>query len=390
MLFLIDQLCETGGAERVLLKMAHLLPDKGFRCSIATFKIDTKHELFRNICSPLYVLPMQKTYGWTGIKAAMTLYKVLKSQRVRLVHTFFESSDIWGGVVAGVAARVPVVSSRRDMGILRSRKHDLAYRVVNHLFARVITVSDQVRNFCITQDRLPRTKVVTIYNGIDTRDAEAPQNISSVREWLGIKHASHVVASIGHLRPIKGTELVIEAAARVCKRFPRTVFLMVGDISDYEYYRNIVALVQARGLQDNIRFIGSSEEVFSILKASDCFCLLSRSEGFSNVILEAMACEKPCVVSRVGGNVEAVEHGVTGYLVEPGSPDTAAEFIIDLLSCPELSNRIGKAAGAVVRSRFTTDIMIDNLCRVYREVLDSKAASRRFRYRCFRKPFFHF
>src|SRR5882672_10261913 len=151
-LFLIDTLCESGGAERMLLNMIRLLPKSRFRCSVATFRIDTRVPIFADLPCPLEVLPLRKTYDWSAVKVAWRLRNFIRAEKVSIVHTFFETSDLWGGLIAKSAGNPILVSSRRDMGILRSTKHKLAYKPMGRLFDLVLTVSEQVRHFCIQED----------------------------------------------------------------------------------------------------------------------------------------------------------------------------------------------------------------------------------------------
>src|SRR5205823_2281730 len=148
-LFVIDQLCEAGGAERMLLNIVRRLPRDKFRCSLATFKLDSRVPLFSKMPCPVHVFPLRRTYNWNAIKMAFQLRKLIRSQGVVVVHTFFETSDLWSSVVAKMSGCPILISSRRDMGILRSAKHQLAYRLINWLFDRVLTVSEEVRSFCI-------------------------------------------------------------------------------------------------------------------------------------------------------------------------------------------------------------------------------------------------
>ena len=84
-----------------------------------------------------------------------------------MVHTFFESADLLGGLVAKLSGVPVVISSRRDMGILRSTRHRIAYRLMSPLFNQVQAVSDAVREETIRADRISPHKVVTIPNGIE-------------------------------------------------------------------------------------------------------------------------------------------------------------------------------------------------------------------------------
>src|SRR5262249_42250073 len=121
-LFIIDELCEMGGAEKALLKMVRLLPHELFRCSILTFKVNEQAEELKNISCPLHVLPLKKTYDWNAWKVAWQIRQLIRHERVSIVHTFFETSDIWAGPIARLSGCPVLISSRRDLGILRSLK----------------------------------------------------------------------------------------------------------------------------------------------------------------------------------------------------------------------------------------------------------------------------
>jgi glycosyltransferase involved in cell wall biosynthesis len=368
-LFIIDELCETGGAERCLLNIAAGLPKARFRSSIATFRIDRSLELFSNISCPVHVLPLTKTYGWHSARVAWKLRKLIREEGVSIVHTFFETSDIWGGIVAKLSGCRALVSSRRDMGILRSPKHKLAYRLIEPLFDRVVAVSDEVRSFCIGEDRSRGEKVITVYNGIDLSKIDATGSCTDIRHRLNVKPSALLVISVGHIREVKGMHTLVEAAGRVCRECPEAVFVVVGDSSDKRYYAELLQSVVSMNLEDKVRFLGPSEDVISFLKASDVFCLLSRSEGFSNAILEAMSCCLPVVTTRVGGNPEAVEDKLNGFLLELGDSQAAARRIIELLRNERERQRMGRAGRAIIERKFTDITMIQKLTDVYEGLL---------------------
>ena len=388
-LFLIDQLCETGGAERVLLNMIRLLPKDKFRCSLATFKLDSSVDLFRQIPCPVHVFPLRRTYGWSGLQAALKLRELIRSQHVKIVHTFFETSDIWGGLVAKLSGCPVLISSRRDMGILRSGKHRWAYRVMGPLFDRVLTVSDEVRGFCVRQDHLDPEKVITVYSGIELDKIRTSNGSETLRRDVGLAPSwvplltkegsgevhTHLVTAVGHIRKVKGFDIFIQAAAIVRREFPQAEFLILGDVHEPEHLHELQELTRSLDLTETVRFLGSSDDVFSVLKMSDVFCLPSRSEGFSNALLEAMACGLPCVATRVGGNAEAIEDSVSGFLVPPEDPGPMADRILQLLRQPEAARRLGEAGRKRVEEKFTAQAMIANLTAIYNGLLSG--ASRR-------------
>lgn len=373
-LFLIDELCEPGGAERALLNMIRLLPTDRFRVSLATFKLDSQVELFQKIPCPLHVFPLRRTYGWSGLVTARKLRTLIRSQHVDIVHTFFETSDLWGGFIAKLSGCPLLISSRRDMGILRGSKHRLAYRLMGHLYDKVVTVSDEVRSYCIKEDALNPKKVVTLHNGIELDKINAANGNDGLRESSGLTQASHLITTVGHIRKIKGVDIFIRAAAIVHREFPSAAFLVIGNGDEPQHLQDLHELTRSLALTDIVRFLGTSEKVFSLLKMSGVFVLPSRSEGFSNALLEAMACGLPCVATKVGGNAEAIEDGASGFIVPSENPEMMAERILTLLRDPVKARFMGQAAATVVQERFTAQTMIARLIDIYSGLLESKNA----------------
>jgi len=145
--------------------------------------------------------------------------------------------------------------------------------------------------------------------------------------------------------------------------------LIVGDAHEPEYALELHELARSLGLTDCVRFLGGTENVVSVLQKSDVFFLPSRSEGFSNALVEAMACGLPCVATRVGGNAEAIEDGVSGFLVPPEAPQLAADRILRLLRQREEARRMGRAAQKRVEEKFTAQAMMSNITAIYEQLL---------------------
>jgi glycosyltransferase involved in cell wall biosynthesis len=362
---MIDQICEMGGAERVFLNTIRLLPKDRFRCSIITFKIDPSLGIFDSLPCPHQVLPLRNTYDWNSVRVAQKIRNMVRDEKVDIVHTFFETSDLWGGLVSKMSGARALVSSRRDMGILRSKKHDLGYRIMNPWFDRVLTVSEQVRQFCIQKDHLAPDKVLTLYNGLELDNIPHTNGTSSLRSSLGIAPTTPVVVTVGHIRRIKGIDVLVETAAKVAREVPDAVFLVVGRNSEPAHVRELEALIEKLGVQKNVRFLGETENIHPLLKMSNVFFLPSRSEGFSNALIEAMARGLPCVATRVGGNGEAIDEGRSGFLVENEDAATAADRIVWLLRNTAQAKKMGEAGREIVETKFTAEVMMERLIALY-------------------------
>jgi glycosyltransferase involved in cell wall biosynthesis len=360
-LFLIDHLMARGGGESNLLKLVQLLPPERVRCSVATFRINP--EIRKSIRVPVYVFPWKRVYHLSAWKAAFALRKLIRQQHVDIVQTYFETSNLWGGMVAKLSGAA-LLSSRRDMGILRQRKHKIAYALVNRISDRVLAVSEEVKRFCVEREHIDPRKISVIYNGVDLRQfPPGPRGKPCQQaEWA---RATHIVTCIGNLRRIKGIDVLVRCAERVCSELPGTVFLVAGSLYEKDYSREIQEMIRSRGLEENVRLLGFVEDPTPLLRMSNAFCLLSRSEGFCNALLEAMACGVPSVVTRVGGNPEAVNDGENGFLVPSEDHAAAAERLLFLLKDPAKAAEIGAAGRATVETRFSVDGMITQLLDLY-------------------------
>ena len=152
------------------------------------------------------------------------------------------------------------------------------------------------------------------------------------------------------------------------------MFVILGDCRPWPYVIEIRSLVRSLGLEKNFQFLNFVENPLPTLKTSSVFCLLSRSEGFSNALLEAMACGVPPVVTQVGGNPEAIRDGENGFLVPVEDANIAADRILELLRDPARARRMGALAQSTVQARFSANTMIQRLIDLYRELLAKRKA----------------
>jgi glycosyltransferase involved in cell wall biosynthesis len=210
-------------------------------------------------------------------------------------------------------------------------------------------------------------KVSVIYNGVDLQQVAEGDSVSdpTYAEFTGKK----IVTCVANVRRVKGIDIVLRAAHLVCQQLPETVFLIAGSLYEKDYSREVRGLVESLGLKNNVRFLEFVENPVPLLKMSSVFCMLSRSEGFCNALLEAMACGVPSVVSRVGGNPEAITDSQSGFLVPVEDHQAAAERMLFLLRNPDEAKQIGEAGRNAAFSQFSADAMISNLISLYSELM---------------------
>jgi L-malate glycosyltransferase len=367
-LLVLDQFPKTlGGGERIVLRLAALLPRYGYRASILTFSAHSESAGLRTPPCPIYLLPLQRTYDFSALRAALELRRFLKQQRVQIVQTFFESSDLWAGFVTKTMSDAKLIWSRRDMGILRGSKHHVAYRLMSGIPDRVFAVSEEVRQHCVAVDRIKPSLVETIYNGIDIADwdkVSTPAKLPS----------TSVVATVGNIRRVKGHDVFIKAAASIVAQFPSVSFNIAGDVLEPDYFEELQTLIRHLKLSEHFHFVGGVANLREYLSTANIFVLPSRSEGFSNAIVEAMAASLPVVATHVGGNAEAVTDGISGFIVPSEDPAALAGAIARLLFDPQKALEMGAAGKKLASEKFTTDAMMHQITLAYASLLARRSA----------------
>jgi glycosyltransferase involved in cell wall biosynthesis len=367
-LYVVDQLSALGGGERAMIRIIEAHSTR-FRCRVLTFREDVHPEVKKRLSIPIHVIPLVRTHSVEGLLAARALRKLILSERIDIVHTFFETSDLFAGLVAKLAGVKVLISSRRDMGLLRSRKHQAAYRLMGPAFTRVLAVSEAVRKQVLAVDRLAPSQVTTLYTGISPQRQHPVAIDVDIRRKIGIPAGAPVVLNVANILPWKGHCDFLRAAALVHQKIPDAHFVVAGSSNGAELFATLLLLRESLGMGHCFHFLGEVDYVSSLYRTASVFCLLSQTEGLPNVVLEAMAAGLPVVATNTGGTGEVVVDAKTGFLTEVGQPNEAAEFISTLLLSPDLARNMSQSARDRIKSVFSMDRMMSTLEGIYESSL---------------------
>jgi glycosyltransferase involved in cell wall biosynthesis len=366
-LYVVDQLSALGGGERAMIRIIQAHSPR-FQCRVLTFRENIHPEVRNRVSVPIHVIPLSRCYSIKGLIAARSLRKFIRSERIDIVHTFFETSDLFAGLVAKLAGVKVLISSRRDMGLLRSRKHQVAYRLVGRLCSRILTVSEAVRRQVLTDDGLAPKQVTTLYTGIHLHKHPVALE-PDIRSRIGIPVGVPVVLNVANILPWKGHLDFLRAAVLVHQDVPEAHFVVAGAPNDAAFFAALLSLRESLGLQQCFHFLGEVDFVNSLYRTASVFCLLSETEGLPNVVLEAMEAGVPVVATNTGGTGEVVVDGETGFLTEVGRPAEAAQHIYRLLLSPDLARKMSGAARNRVESIFSVERMMSTLEGIYESSL---------------------
>jgi len=369
-LFVIRSL-GIGGAERQLQLLVERLQACAHRCHV--FSLESGGPLkvwFEDLGVPVFSGGLKigdvANAPWKLLLAEGRLLETIRCVKPSVIHSFLPLTTFMGAL-SGRLARIPmVITGRRAMGTHQERYPVLRHldAMANRLSHRVTVNSWAVWHDTVRRDKIDPSKLVLIYNAVNIAPFETAQLLrDSARRNLGIRADAKVMITIANLIPYKGHLDLIGAAVQVIRRFPDAVFLLVGE--DRGIQKELEQRVSRLGIDQSMRFLGRRNDIPELLAASDISVLSSHEEGFSNVILEAMAAGLPVVATDVGGNREAVVDGVTGWLARPRDPKALAEKILDLLNDEKKAVAWGRRGQQRVKKHFTIDRMVEAYVGIY-------------------------
>ena len=273
-----------------------------------------------------------------------------------LVH--LNSSAMIGALVGARLARRPVILHLRESWSHQARAWAVYGRLIGRLAAAVIANSAAVGAELAALGH--GDMVTVVHNGIPFR----PRRTATPEP--------NSVVMVGRINEGKGQQVLVDAIALLRDRGTPVTATIAGDVfpGGERFLDELNAAIDARGVRDSVRLPGFVEDVDSLVAAHEIFVLPSvRPEGFGLVLIEAMAQGRPCIASNAGGPREIVLDGRTGILVPPGDAVALADAISRLLADPEERRRLGDAADADVRERFSADRTVNGVEAVYDRVL---------------------
>jgi glycosyltransferase involved in cell wall biosynthesis len=366
-LFLIDYFHRTGGTEKHLVQLVRHLRSDTFNCTIGVFDLGPNALLDEVRAAGIQVvhIPVAREYVPNAFARARELSAFITQSQIDIVQTFHQKADTYGALVAKLSGVKHLISSKRDTGQLRKPWHFFLNRRLRPLFERIIVVADAVGDAVVANDHVDRSRIVRIYNGVDTNEF-APSTraeAAAERQRWGLGSDDFVVGVVAGFRPEKNHDVLFDAALQALPAIPSLKILAVGGGPLLEHYRTRCAAGSLRG---RVVFAGDVKNVAQCLGAMDVGCLVPGSnEGFSNAVLEQMSAGLPMIVTAVGGNAEAVVDGENGFVIPGRDTPALVRAFTRMHADPARRLAMGQRSRALVESRFSLTQMRERHEQLY-------------------------
>ena len=375
---------DSGGMNVYVREVASALAQAGVECTTYTRRdrpdaarevvVEPGHRVVHVPAGPVD-LPKEALADELDEFTAGVLDHIRRGPGVDVVH-----ANYWLSGVVGHRLKheldVPLVATFHTLARVKAEGGDLEPEWRDRAEAEVIGCSDAICVSCPEEERQFRRLYGTPSGRIEIVPPAvehaffSPGHRGGARTAMGLPPDRPVVLFVGRIQPLKGPDVAINALAALAHT--DAVLVVVGGASGaqgHEEAEHTHRLVDELGLGDRVLFVEPQPHhiLSSFYRAADVVIVPSRSESFGLVALEAAACGVPVVASAVGGLLNIVHDGVTGWLVEGRDPIRFARAIDRVLDDPVGAAAMG-AAAAVRARRFTWSFTAARLRRLYTDL----------------------
>lgn len=358
---------DTGGMENGMVNLLNTLSPQRYRHSVIAL---TDYSDFRSRITAQQVdfYALHRAPGH-GLGWAWRLWRLLRQLKPDLVHTrnlaALEAQFV--AALAGVRATVHGEHGRDIFDLYgQNWKYNALRRAAQPLVSNYIAVSQDLEAWLRQVIRVPHHKLHQIYNGVDSvkfrpREGARPD----------FAHPDSIVfGAVGRMVEVKDYPMLTRAFIKMVRQQPeraeRARLVIIGEGPA----RSVcLDLLKAENLAHLAWMPGERHDIEEIMQVFDVFVLPSKNEGISNTILEALASGLPVIATAVGGNVELVEDGINGTLVEPGDVAGMAQALLSYLDAPARVAELGRNARRQAEQRFSIPAMAEAYAAVYDQTL---------------------
>ena len=362
-----------GGAETVCVNLARGLDPARWRSVVVVPDDGWIAAELRGSGIETVVLPHRSRMDVIGYARALS--QLIRTRRAAVIQSHLFGPTVVASAL-GVMHRIPVIGTLHgEMDVAANELFAYAkFEALKRGSDRLVFVSEPLRTAFLSRHVYPATRTLVIPNGSRLAGATVLSPSRALRAELRVTDDEFLVGAVGNLRPAKGYDVFLHAAALLVKTRPGYRFVIAGQWSG-SLGEELLALRDSLGLREAVSIIGFRADIASVMGSIDLCAVTSRTEGFSLAAVEAMAFGRPVVATRCGGPETILEHERTGVLVANGSAEAVADAIDALrLDAPRRA-AMGAAAREAAVSRFTLEAQVAAYDATYVESLARRRSS---------------
>jgi glycosyltransferase involved in cell wall biosynthesis len=356
-MFLVRAL-NLGGAQSQMVILARELQQRGHQIHVIAFYDGVHKQTLLDARVAVHLL--NKRGRWDVVGFLWRLITLVRRQAPDILYGYLATCNLLTSLLRLFLPRAKAVWGIRTAN-LNLAYYDWLARLLGYLeiklawLATLLIANSQAgRQFAIQQG-IPAHKVIAIPNGIEVERFYPDANArTQMRAAWKVAADELLIGIVGRIDPIKEHQVFLTAAAKLREKYANARFVCVGESAKPDYQQELVALTARLGLQQRVLWAGAHYDMLGVYNALDLLTNSSSSEGFSNVIGEAMACGVPCVVTDVGDSALLV--GTTGVVVP--APDPSA-LLAGWLTCLQQRPELSAQTLPRIRQHFSVSALVD-------------------------------
>jgi glycosyltransferase involved in cell wall biosynthesis len=358
-----------GGAETVCVELAAGLDPSRFRSVASAIREGWVNDALR--ARGIDTSMTRTGRGPIDVAYLWRIAALARRKRADLIQSHLLTANLYCALASRMLG-IPSVATFHGMVDVKAndRLGALKLRLITANVARLVFVSEALRQHFIRAHRVDDRRTVVVPNGIDPAIFRAAPH-RALRAELGFADDIIIVGAAGNIRPAKGYDDLIRVAAKLRESCPRLRFVVAGEPGE-PLYTSLLELRRQLGVEDRVTFLGFRGDIAAFHNGIDLYVSTSTSEGFSLTTIQAMATALAVVATRSGGPEEIVTDGVDGILVPVGDPDAMARVLAELTAHPERQRALGQAGRETVLRRFTLARMISSYEDLYERALAAR------------------
>jgi glycosyltransferase involved in cell wall biosynthesis len=251
---------------------------------------------------------------------------------------------------------------------------------MNAFSDRIVCVSNAVAEQF--HSKIRQRKVTVVHDGFPQSEFSTadPDRVREFRERFNVD-GNFVVGVVGRIKfKRKGQEIVVRAAQILRERYPHLRYAFVGSPfpGNESHLDNLRDLIRECGVEDRVVLCGEMQDMPTAFASLDVSVLPSAlPEPFGGIVIESMAMGKPVIGTNIGGTIEQIDDGVTGFLIDPDRPDLLAESIARFADSPGLCEEFGRRGHKKYLREFEFDCFYRKMMSLYSSVAKSSVTRRR-------------
>jgi len=363
----------------MLLRLLSCLDRQRFLPSvISLIPLGPVSEKIEQLGIPVCSLGMQP--GKPTVVSIWRLVRWLRRERPHVMQTWMYHADLLGGVAARLAGHIPTSWGihhsdplAQGYGPFTALTVKLCARLSCWMPRRIVCVSESSRQAHVAFG-YAGDKMVVIPNGVDlTASKPNPEARHMTRQALSIPSDASVIGLVGRFHPQKDHQNFVRAAKLIVSTRPSTHFVLCGEGVTWDN-EELATWIEQAGIRANCHLLGRRDDVPQVMAAFDLATLSSCfGESFPMVIIEAMSCGVPCVVTDVGDSGHIV--GETGFVVPPCDPSELARAWERMLDRGrEQLLQAGLNARERIQNNFDLPRIVDRYQTMFEELAMSRVA----------------